>query len=290
MLAARPRSCLPLALALLGTVAACESFPSPATPTAERTIVFLGTPHGQLLKFAGYRFAHVRAAYDAVSPDLVCVEIRPEPFARGELGDGPLEMTYLTCVARENGVPVEGIDWWTESTSFADLDRSTEEAIEKDLQGVSLPFPPTYDEARSEAYATASLRVHDVRVRYAGDAAAGDWMRRNLWMVQRVREAMARHPGARRVLVAVGCEHTAIMRQMLSGEPFAIQLAPPVTPVPSVAARASDACLREWERSVASLGSQIAALGERDPLRERLGQKVAVLRRAIQRRGLLEGE
>jgi len=276
--------------------AACASSSTPATPKgasapeAGRAVVFLGTPHGQLVKFAGFHFGHVRSAYDAVSPDLVCVEIRPEAFARGELGDGPLEMTYLTCVARERGVPVEGIDWWTESTPFAEVDPVTQDAIEKDIQGVSLPFPPTYDEARSEAYATASLRVHEARVRHAGDAAAGDWMRRNLWMVHRVREAIARHPEARRVLVAVGCEHTAIMRQFMSGEPLAIRLAPPVTPVPPGAARASDACVLEWEKSLATLRSQIAALGERDPLRERLGRKVAVLTEAIQRRGLLAGE
>jgi hypothetical protein len=95
-------------------------------------------------------------------------------------------------------------------------------------------------------------------------------------MAHRVRNAIARHPEARRVLVAVGCEHTGVMRQLLLGESIAIELAPPVEP---------DACVTEWERSVAAVTSEIAGLKANDPLRERLGRKVDVLKLAIASRG-----
>ena len=74
----------------------------------------VGTIHSAHLVQRDYPLARLAAVLSAAHPDLVLVEIRPEPFAAGHLEDGPFEMTYVTLLARAAGVPVEPIDWWRE--------------------------------------------------------------------------------------------------------------------------------------------------------------------------------
>jgi hypothetical protein len=86
--------------------------------TAEgRDVYLLGTIHGDHLSSSAYSLAHLQAVIANLKPDLLLLESRPEELAKGNWGDGPIEMPVASLTARDLGIPVAGIDWWQKSSS-----------------------------------------------------------------------------------------------------------------------------------------------------------------------------
>ena len=77
------------------------------------TVYLLGTIHNRHLDTEEYSLLHVQAVIQHLRPDLLLVESRPEELAKGYLADGPIEMLFANLQAREAGIQVEGMDWWT---------------------------------------------------------------------------------------------------------------------------------------------------------------------------------
>ncbi len=76
-------------------------------------VFLLGTIHTDHLTNSAYSFWNIKAVILHVSPDLLLVESRPEEMERSNIGDGPVEMPFSTLVARQAGIEVQGMDWWT---------------------------------------------------------------------------------------------------------------------------------------------------------------------------------
>lgn len=92
-------------------------------------VFVLGTIHGKHLSTPDFSLAHLGAAIEALKPDVLLVEARPEELARGRFGDGPIEMPYATLFARARSIPVEGIDWWQPQGSLRRTDDNRDDRI-----------------------------------------------------------------------------------------------------------------------------------------------------------------
>jgi len=57
-----------------------------------QTVYLLGTIHGNHLRSEAYSLWHIQAVVQNLKPDLLLVESRPEELAKGNWGDGPIEM------------------------------------------------------------------------------------------------------------------------------------------------------------------------------------------------------
>ena len=96
----------------------------PSPPLAGCQIVVLGTAHAPAM-FAGeaYTPAHIRAALEAIAPDVVAVECHPSWFEVGRFHMSTYEAQGVAVpFARERGLPVYGVDW----KDIADWDRTEE--------------------------------------------------------------------------------------------------------------------------------------------------------------------
>ncbi len=169
----------------------------------------VGTIHRHHLTQAGYPLQLLGALLDRYNPDLVLVEIRPEPFAQGRLEDGPFEMTYVTYLARQRGIPVEPIDWWRKRTVIADEpqpadeDRVAYQATMKELM-TRYRFPPDFQESHARERTELLFAGLSARARFLGGNAA--WNQRQSWFHNKAEAAIAKHE-PRRVLAFVGNNH-----------------------------------------------------------------------------------
>jgi len=78
-----------------------------------QNIYMLGTVHG--LHFDeqyNYSLADIQSVIDVIRPDLLLVEVRQDTFEKYGALDGPTEMIFGWCYAKEKGIDVMGIDWW----------------------------------------------------------------------------------------------------------------------------------------------------------------------------------
>jgi hypothetical protein len=72
----------------------------------------LGTIHGDHLTTPAFGLEHLEAVIRNLNPSKLLLEMRPDQVAAGNVGDGPVEMPVSLLVARELGIPVDGLDWW----------------------------------------------------------------------------------------------------------------------------------------------------------------------------------
>jgi hypothetical protein len=256
-----------------------------------KEVFFLGTIHRAHLTTSGYTLGHVKAAYSAIRPELLLVEIRPEEMVLGNLSDGPFEMTYLTVLARADGIPVEGIDWFTSASPCPAPDPEIVTAMDSELDGIIAGHktgqPPSYTEVHSKDYIMRTMKAHEVRIRYLGDVGDGEWARRNLWMAHRALKAISDH-GVKRAMLAVGGEHLGPLIALFKRESEAISchLAPAVTPLSPSDYAASDETLSAWKEGVHSLQTRINSLEPASQLRSRLRNKQKYFQAAIEQRGI----
>ncbi len=169
--------------------------------------MIVGTIHGRHLVEPAYPLGLLCRLVRAYRPDLVLVEIRPEPFGRGHYEDGPFEMTYITFCARSQGVTVEPIDWWRDE----DLN-AKQTALPPDVQGrlsreeAADPEPTSplsFERVNSPEFREGVLRRRNIEERYDGDPG---WTMRQAWFNHQAWAAIERH-AARRVLAFVGYAH-----------------------------------------------------------------------------------
>jgi hypothetical protein len=255
-----------------------------------KEVFFLGTIHRLHLITSEYTLGHVKAAYLAIRPELLLVEIRPEEMALGNLSDGPFEMTYLTVLARKDGIPVEGIDWFTSVISCSAPDPEMVTMMDSELDGImagdKTGKPPSYREVHSTDYILRTMKSHEVRIRYLGDVGNGEWARRNLWMAHRVLKALDDYD-VKRVMLAVGGEHLGTLISLFErDEKISCHLAPPVTPLLPSDYAASDDIVSAWKEGVHSLQIRIDSLDPDSQLRSRLKSKQKYFQIAIERRGI----
>ncbi len=176
----------------------------------------VGTIHKHHLAQPAYPMTLLGAVLTDFVPDLVLVEIRPEPFATGDLEDGPLEMTYVTELAKARGIAVEPIDWWRDSDVGKEpqLEAVSRESCEQELADLDdeLPMPPSFEGANGPGSLIHGMRLMNAQARcYSGNA---DWNRRQAWMEHRAEDAIRKH-GAKRTLVVVGAQHRPEMELYL---------------------------------------------------------------------------
>ena len=77
-----------------------------------KEVLFLGTLHDMHFTFDEYRFNHLKAVLLNYKPDVLLVESRQTEMDLGNYADGPIEMFYLSMIARNLSIPVIGIDWF----------------------------------------------------------------------------------------------------------------------------------------------------------------------------------
>jgi len=79
-----------------------------------QNIYILGTIHGgHFDKNNKYSLADIQSVIDTVNPDIILVEVRQETYDKYRILDGPNEMTFAWCYAKEKSIEVRGIDWWS---------------------------------------------------------------------------------------------------------------------------------------------------------------------------------
>jgi hypothetical protein len=198
-------------VALLLVTSACAT-----TSKTVASAMVVGTIHKYHLAQPDYPMTMLGALMAEVAPDLVLVEIRPEPFVSGDYEDGPLEMTYVTELAKARNVPVEPIDWWRDSDVGKEpqLDALTRDTCEQELADLEaeVPWPPTFEQANGPASLIRGMRMANAQARcYSGNS---DWNWRQAWMQHHAEEAIRKH-GAKRTLVVVGAQHRPEMEVYL---------------------------------------------------------------------------
>lgn len=173
-------------------------------------IMVVGTEHGGHVAKPGYPMSTLGSVLEAYRPDLVLVEIRPEAFATGHYEDGPIEMSYLTLLAKSRGVAVEPIDWWRDSDLGRKppvLDAAGDKVFEHDFgkEAEALDSYGSFEELNSPERAQRWLALRNAQTRL-GTGEGVTWARRQAWFHHRASEAIAKHQ-ARRVLAFVGFAH-----------------------------------------------------------------------------------
>lgn len=108
-------------------------------------VLFLGTVHDMHFSFDEYGFHHLKAVLLNYEPDVLLVESRQVELELGNYADGPIEMFYLSMIARNLGIPVIGIDWFDHKshkpgTTNKLRDEHIFKNIENCIQGYSRPL------------------------------------------------------------------------------------------------------------------------------------------------------
>ncbi len=279
------------ALATIGCRHAAADPPS-AGPSDTGTFDFMvvGTAHRGHLQIPDYPLSRLDELVAAFRPDLILVEIRPEPFAEGRLEDGPFEMSYVTLRARAQGIAVEPIDWHPPSFAPPSDEDPSEAAFRADIG-------PLYDEYDSYApFAVLNgpkrqrdfLTVENASARH-GRPSNVEWHRRQAWMHHRALAAIERRR-ARRVAAFVGFGHRAELDVWLratggrSTSPVAVLSTSRGELRPAVGKAVDDDVVRVWREGIARLRREAASA--EPPMRSRLEAKVRYWEIAVERRGL----
>lgn len=273
------------AIATVCALLACEPAAAPlaTTPDAPEVAV-VGTIHGGHLKVEGYPLAALDALIGAFSPELVLVEIRPEPFATGHLEDGPIEMTYVTLAAKRRGIRVVPIDWWREEDFGAPspADGPLASTFARDYGSIAEAADSfgSFEEVNSQKRVQDVLTVVGARARLdVGDE--GPWHRRQAWFHEQAWSAI-RTTHAKRVMAFVGFFHRPELQAFLGG--MGARIDSPLGIVASAAPHdAPDDVLAEWrsglERLRAAKQTAPAAMASS------FDRKIALWEQAIARKG-----
>ncbi len=196
--------------------------PAPSPGTFEAVVV--GTIHRSHLVEPGYSLSQLAALIEGYKPDLVLVEIRPEPFRQGHLEDGPFEMTYVTWLAQSQGIVVQPIDWFRDDEVGRDAepDPGAQPAFERELKALEprMKWPLTFEEAHSPEQDATLLMTLNLQARYLG--GNGTWNQRQAWFHHQAIEAI-RQRGAHRVMAFVGAFHRPELARHLAEQGGAIR-------------------------------------------------------------------
>lgn len=82
-----------------------------------KIIYLLGSLHHMHNNLPDFGYHHLKAVLINLKPELLLIESRQEEIDIGNFADGPLEMFYLHMAAKELGIPVKGVDWFSYTKS-----------------------------------------------------------------------------------------------------------------------------------------------------------------------------
>lgn len=179
-----------------------------ATPPPFEAMV-VGTIHKFHMAQPEYPLGYIGAIVNHYKPDLLLVEVRPGPFAKGHFEDGPFEMTYAICEAKKLGIQVVPIDWFR----LKDLERKEPqpdpdmaEAFQTEMKVIeaNVPWPPTFKQGHSKKYTDAILNALEMQARYLD--GNGAWNQRQAWFHEQAAKAI-KQVQPKRVLALVGMQH-----------------------------------------------------------------------------------
>lgn len=181
--------------------------------------VVVGTIDKSHLTEPGYPLSQLAALIEGYQPDLVLVEIRPEPFRQGHYEDGPFEMTYVTWLVQKQGSVVAPIDWFRE----ADVGREPEpeagdkQAFEAETKALEaqMKWPLTFDEVHSAQQDATLLATLNIQARYLGGNST--WNQRQAWFHHQAIQAIRQHR-AHRVMAFVGAYHRPELERFLAAQ------------------------------------------------------------------------
>lgn len=110
-----------------------------------QSLLFLGSLHDMHFGFKEYHFLHLKAVLKNYMPDVLLVECRQEEIEVGNFADGPVEMYYLSMIAREMQIPVIGVDWFDHTlqkpgTTITKRDEQILKRIEAAAQSYKKPM------------------------------------------------------------------------------------------------------------------------------------------------------
>jgi hypothetical protein len=81
---------------------------------ANRDFYIMGTIHAMhFTEKYNYAIAEIKSVIDTLEPDLILVEVRQETVDQYGALDGPIDMIYAWCYAKEKNIDVKGIDYWS---------------------------------------------------------------------------------------------------------------------------------------------------------------------------------
>lgn len=83
-------------------------------PIADRLLCMVGTIHNAHFSSRQFPVSDLEGLIDGFAPDCLLLEMRADYLARGWLADGPADMAYCAYLAIERGIPVRGIDDWSD--------------------------------------------------------------------------------------------------------------------------------------------------------------------------------
>ena len=220
-----------LAVVVLGATGLARA-DEPGTPRFE--VVVLGTYHapGMFLN-PDYTPAHIRATLEVVKPDVVAVESHPDWFAKGRYHVVTYEAEGVAVPwARDNGLPVTGVDWKDIEAWDRDMERRTlleAKPLQKALAR-SKPLPGHlfgWTRKKPSAKASKSRRPGKIcwqhinseaygRSRYRGKSPDDEdfAQERDRGIVANIVEVMRKHPG-KRLAVVIGAHHKPYLEILL---------------------------------------------------------------------------
>lgn len=194
-------------------------------PSPQATEVFVvGGIHQSHERAKLYTYQRMGQLVSELRPELLCVEVEQRYIDDGSDRGMPYDFQkFMVPLARKEGIPVVGIDWWDEKRgdtwkqlqkeAFADPTIAPETALlgglfrllngyfqERDFAEINSPEITALWEAQNEM----KYKVFRQHPKYkAIDEFEKD---RNNHMVENILQAIRLHPG-KRVLVAVGIDH-----------------------------------------------------------------------------------
>jgi hypothetical protein len=169
----------------------------------------VGTIHKYHLIQKDYPLQVLEPLIEAFSPDLILVEIRPTPFRKGHLEDGPFEMAYVVHAARKRHISVVPIDWWREAEVGMPAGPATQKQKARFAKAVrhhtaGLSWPPSFAQIHSAAYTRSMWMIINARARILNGIPR--WNRRQAWFHFYATEALRKHH-PKRVMAFVGAQH-----------------------------------------------------------------------------------
>lgn len=216
---------------LLLFAAAAAAAPAHSAPTE---VAVLSTLHGLHAEVAGYGDAELEQAIRLLAPDVLCLEVSPEALA--ERRDEAVKVEYprvvypmlaredyATCALEPSREAAQAI-----IGPYLEANRAFEAASPDARQALSdysnamyallkrhWRDPASVNDATTDA---AMQGKHALQEAMIGPGEAAGWAAWNRHFSDRVREAAARHPG-RRIVVLVGAEHGYWLRRDLADAP-----------------------------------------------------------------------
>lgn len=209
----------------------CSAQNPQQTPLIKTKVVILGVSHSSQLVAESDQPAVLRAFFDRVKPDAICIERAPQEFARNDYYEFTYEQQYLTVpYAKEHRIPLYPVDWLppAEDTSLAfnisDLEKPPFVRLATGFQGF-ISFTDKADLSLDLFYAeTENDRAKQREFANAPAPQARFDYARRLYLYRTFMQAMrvlraANDNRGRTVLVVIGSLHKNDIEQILKDEP-----------------------------------------------------------------------